>query len=165
MFLQWLKTRLRPAPSPRLQAIFIAPGAGLPMQSVPSASAIEGRGVEGDRYHDQRGHWQSIEGCQLTVITTQELQQAQKKTDLALDNGCHRRNLVIDGIRLRDLEGRQFRIGGAVLAYQKPRPPCGYIDQVAGKGIGRALSHNSGICVKVIESGELAVGDALNIIT
>ncbi|MHB8471813.1 MAG: MOSC domain-containing protein [Gammaproteobacteria bacterium] len=79
----------------------------------------------------------------------------------ALDSGGHRRNLVIDGLTTRQTEGRSFRIGSAVFRYDKPRPPCGYIDQLVGKGMGRALSHNSGICIRVVSGGTLTVGDAV----
>lgn len=131
------------------------------MQAVEAVYAECDLGLQGDRYHNNCGHWQSIEGCQVTLITGHELQQARKRTDISLDRGAHRRNLVIDGIKLAALEGRRFGIGDAVFEYHKPRPPCGYIDQVEGKGIGRALSHRSGACVRVIGSGMIHVDDPL----
>lgn len=148
-------------PSPTLKAIFIAASAGEPMLAVESVYAECNLGLQGDRYHHNRGHWQSIEGCQVTLITAHELQQARRRTDIPLDRGAHRRNLVIDGIRPAALEGRRFRIGEAVFEYHKPRPPCGYIDQVEGRGIGRALRHRSGACIRVIESGMIHVDDPL----
>ena len=147
--------------SPTLKAIFIAASEGEPMQAVESAYAECNLGLQGDRYHNDRGHWQSIEACQVTLITAYELQQAAKRTDIPLDSGAHRRNLVIDGIRLSALEGRRFGIGEAVFEYHKSRPPCGYIDQVEGRGIGRALRHGSGACVRIIESGMIHVDDLL----
>ena len=48
--------------------------------------------------------------------------------------------------------------------YVKPRPPCGYLDQVASKGMGKALSHYSGICVHVVSGGRLAVGDTVTLL-
>lgn len=152
-------------PTPSLKAIFIAVSAGEPMQAVESVYAECDLGLQGDRYHSNRGHWQSIEACQVTLITEHELQQARKRTDIPLDKGAHRRNLVIDGIKLAALEGKRFGIGDAVFEYHKPRPPCGYIDQVEGKGIGRALSHRSGACVRVIGSGMIHVDDPLIMIS
>lgn len=138
------------------------------MRSVTSVKAIADRGLRGDRYCAGMGHWLSIEACQVTLIAAYDLQQAIKKTSplihAALDSGGHRRNLVVDGLKTRQLEGRSFRVGSAVFRYDKPRPPCGYIDQVVGKGMGRALSHNSGICIRVVSSGTLAVGDAVVIL-
>jgi MOSC domain-containing protein YiiM len=151
-----------------LKAIYIATAAGEPMQPVESIQAEEGHGLQGDRYCTDTGHWQSIEGCQVTLITEHDLQAAKHKTSLLVEtgliNGAHRRNLVIDGLKTKQLEGKSFRIGSAVFRYDKPRPPCGYIDQIAGNGMGRALSHNSGICIKVITSGHLTVGDIVTIL-
>ncbi len=164
MFISWLKSNLHPAHPPALKAIFIASGAGQPMQSVPAITAVANKGLQGDRYHDDKGHWQSIEGCQVTLITEQELKRAQKQTHIPLENGGHRRNLVINGIKLKQLVGKRFQIGNALFEYHKPRPPCGYIDQVEGRGIGRALSHNSGVCLKVIEGGRIDVGGLVRVI-
>lgn len=155
-------------PTATLTAIYIATAAGEPMRAVDSAEAVEGRGLQGDRYCAGTGHWQKIEGCQLTLMTAHELLAAKHKTtdqlNILLEHGGHRRNLVIDGLKLKHLNGKSFRIGSAIFRYDKPRPPCGYIDQVSSPGMGRALSHNSGICIKVISSGRLAVGDSITVL-
>ncbi len=155
--------------SPKLTAIFIAAAAGEPMHRTDSIEAVEGHGLQGDRYCADKGHWQSIEGCQVTLITEHDLRSARNKTsleiELALANGGHRRNLVIGGLKTKQLEGKSFRIGDAVFHYDKPRPPCGYIDTVSGKGMGRALSHYSGVCIKVVTGGRLTVGDTVTFLT
>lgn len=165
MISKWLKSKGN-APA-ALRAIFIAAGAGEPMQSVNTIEAVTNRGLEGDRYSEDRGHWKSIDGCQVTLITEHDLEQA-KKTDVefpaGLDQGSHRRNLVIAGLKVNQLEGKEFRIGTAVFRYDKPRPPCAYLDKIAGKGMCRALGTNSGVCIRVVTGGRLAVGDALEII-
>ncbi len=167
MIPHWLRFKRQQTPS-TLTAIYIATAVGEPMQSVASIEAVEGRGLQGDRYCSNAGHWQSIEGCQATLITAYDLQHAKHKAPIqietALDNGGHRRNLVVDGLKTKQLEGKSFRIGGAVFRYDKPRPPCGYIDKVSGKGMGKALGHYSGICIKVISGGLLTVGDSVIIL-
>ena len=40
-----------------LREIYIAPSAGMDMQSVNSVHAISNKGLEGDRYCDNMGHW------------------------------------------------------------------------------------------------------------
>ena len=152
---------------PALKAIFVAPTAGEPMNSVNTIEAIANRGLKGDRYSEDRGHWKSIDSCQVTLITEHDLEQA-KKTEVefreGLEHGSHRRNLVIAGLKTKHLEGKQFRIGTAVFRYDKIRPPCAYLDQIAGNGMCRALSHNSGICIRVVSRGTLTVGDTVEII-
>lgn len=165
MFLSWLGLKRHKRAT--LTAIFLAPTAGQPMKSVNTIEAIANRGLKGDRYSEDRGHWKSIDGCQVTLITEHDLEQA-KKTEVefqnALDNGSHRRNLVISGLKTKHLEGKEFRIGTAVFRYDKTRPPCAYLDKISGKGMCRALSHNSGICIRVVSGGKLAVGDAMELI-
>jgi MOSC domain-containing protein YiiM len=166
MPLNWSVFKRHQRQAPVLKAIYIATAAGEPMKSVSTIEAVANRGLKGDRYCDDRGHWKSIDGCQATLITEHDLEQA-KKTEVefrdALDNGSHRRNLVVAGLKTKNLEGKEFRIGTAVFRYDKPRPPCAYLDQIAGKGMCRALSHNSGACIRVITGGRLAIGDAVEI--
>lgn len=168
MIIRWLAARLGQRKAPTLKAIFVAAAAGEPMRSIKATEAIQDRGLQGDRYSEDKGHWKSLDGCQVTLITEHELTRAKTGTrpafQTALDNGSHRRNLVIDGLKTKKLEGQRFRIGSAVFSYEKVRPPCGYLDQVAGQGMCRALSHQSGICIRVVNGGRLAVGDAVEVI-
>ncbi len=149
----------RAAPVPRLAAIFISPAAGEPMEAPASVQAIAGKGLAGDRYSLATGHWHPVESCEVTLISEHDLRLAQRRLPVAVDRGQHRRNLVVSGIRTRDLEGRRFRIGGAGFEYLKPRPPCGYINQVTGENMARALGRNSGVCLRVLTGGLIRVGD------
>ncbi|TVP86556.1 MAG: MOSC domain-containing protein [Thioalkalivibrio sp.] len=152
----------RTAPAaPRLVAVFISPAAGAPMQSPASVQAIAGRGLAGDRYALATGHWHPVESCEVTLISEHDLERVQRRLPVAVGRGEHRRNLVVSGIRTRDLEGRRFRIGEAVFEYWKPRPPCGYINQVTGEDMAKALGRNSGVCLRVRAGGLIRVGDPL----
>ena len=135
------------------------------MQSVSSINAIEGLGLQGDRYSIDSGFWQATDGCQVTLISEDDLNRAKRRLPKALikklNEGSHRRNLVVSGIKTKDLQGKTFRIGEAVFCYHKPRPPCGYLDKVEGSGFYRALGKQSGVCLTVITTGTLRVGDAL----
>ncbi len=168
MLFNWLGIKRHKPEAPTLKAIFVAASAGEPMRSVNATEAISNRGLQGDRYSEDRGHWKSIDGCQVTLIAEHDLTQAKKGTEAefqqSLDNGSHRRNLVIAGLKTKNLEGRKFRIGDAVFSYDKPRPPCAYLDKITGKGMCRALGHRSGVCIRVVSDGKLTVGDAVEII-
>lgn len=166
MIFDWLKNRKKETPT--LTAIYIATSAGKAMQSTDTIEAIRDRGLKGDRYCEDAGYWKSIEACQVTLISEHDLRQAKKGVDeplqVKIDAGEHRRNLVVAGIRTNKLEGKMFRIGEATFKYEKNRPPCGYIDKVAGKGMCKSLGHNSGACIKVLTGGVLSVGDVVEII-
>lgn len=153
---------------PQLKAIYIAGAAGAEMQSIDRIKALEQTGLDGDRYSVARGYWQVTEACQVTLISEDDLNKAKKSLSetlrARLDTGHHRRNLVIRHLTTRDLQDKTFRIGDAVFRYHKPRPPCGYLDQIEGKGLGGALGKNSGICVTVVRGGVIAVGDHVEIV-
>jgi MOSC domain-containing protein YiiM len=164
MKLRWPFTPTRPT----LAAIYLAPVAGAPMNAADAVEAIAGAGLSGDRYAVHVGFWQATDACQVTLIGTPDLAWAARRAPEdqrdRLARGHHRRNLVVDGLRAQALLGKRFRIGKAVFAYRKPRPPCGYLDRIEGSGLCRALGRRSGICIDVIEGGRLAVGDAVEII-
>ena len=147
-----------------LQAIYISENAGDKMQIVDSIYAVSDKGLQGDRYFNGTGYWDPVEGCQVTLITEHDLKLASRGNQLKMDQGQHRRNLVIRGIKTSTLKDKQFQIGEAIFEYQKPRPPCGYLNQIEGKGMAKALSYNSGICIKVIRSGTVRVNDQLTIL-
>lgn len=163
--IHWLKRLKRKSRQGRLEAIFIAPTAGAPMLSIESIQALRDKGLEGDRYAQKQGYWKVTEACQVTLISERDLQQARRRGAPAnLEQGSHRRNLVISGLATSDLKGHEVQIGEAIMRYQKPRPPCGYLDQIEGKGLAKALGRNSGICLQVIRSGLIRVGDNILLI-
>lgn len=161
--LTWLRS-LFPSEQGRLEAIFIASAAGEPMHVIKQAMAIEQRGLDGDRYASNTGFWKATDGCPVTLISTHDLAHAMRRCDIELSNGAHRRNLVISGLKTHRLEGKQFRIGEAVFSYQRPRPPCGYLDRISGRGLAKAMGKQAGICLQVIRGGRLCVGDPVVIL-
>jgi MOSC domain len=155
-------------PTATLAAIYICPAAGQPLQTVASIDAISDVGLQGDRYATQSGFWQATDACQITLISVQDLRRASKRASRELQaklaSGHHRRNLVIQGLPANALQGKCVRIGTAQFCYHKPRPPCGYLDHIEGDGLARALGKHSGICLRVVTSGRLHVGDIIEIL-
>lgn len=150
-----------PGRPPHLAAIYVSAGAGDAMRSLDTAEALAGQGLRGDRYCSGTGHWHRVESCELTLISQHDLERASRRLAVGLDQGQHRRNLVVAGLRTRDLAQRRFRIGSARFEYWKPRPPCGYLNQVTGENTARALGPHSGVCLRILESGRIQVGDSL----
>lgn len=147
-----------------LSAIFTSPEAGADMQSIEAVQAVKDRGLLGDRYFKDTGHWHSIEACQVTLISDQDLQYMQKYGKAQVEAGQHRRNLVVNGIKTEKLENRQFRIGDALFAWHKQRPPCAYIDTITEPGMSKTLGLHAGVCLHILESGLIRVGDPLTIV-
>src|SRR5689334_15262041 len=111
---------------PVLEAIFIAEIAGSLMRRIQEVEAIAGRGLRGDRYAEGLGYYSRADPCEVTLIEGETLDLINARFGIAIHEGQHRRNLVVRGLPLRQLEGSRFRIGTALLEYDRPRPPCAY---------------------------------------
>lgn len=145
-----------------VERIFVAEQGGQPMRPVDEARAVAGRGLEGDRYATRRGYWTDVDECQVTLIAAEDLDAI---TGVAVAGGQHRRNIVTRGVDLRGLAGRAFRVGEATLAYDRPRPPCRYIEGLTEPGMTRALAaRRGGICARVVESGVIRPGDRIELL-
>lgn len=121
-------------------------------------------GLHGDRYFLQQGFWHPVEACPLTLIGEKDLLRTEKRLGRSLNPGEHRRNLVIQGIKAENLKNKNFQIGEAIFSYHKPRPPCGYLNQITNSNLSKALGLHSGICVHIKQSGKITVGDELIIL-
>jgi MOSC domain-containing protein YiiM len=147
-----------------VEAIYIAAAGGVPMARVEAVEAVAHAGLRGDRYMERTGHWSGIDECQVTLIEAEALDEIAAETGIRVRGGEHRRNIVVRGVRLMELKGQRFTVGGAVLAYDRPRPPCRYIQERTEPGMTKALSRGrGGICVRVLQSGVIRVGDRVEV--
>jgi MOSC domain-containing protein YiiM len=147
-----------------IEAIFIVPLGGETMQSVAEVNASAGCGLEGDRYCRRTGYWTNVDECEATFIQAEHLEEIARNSGIGVGNGEHRRNIVTRGIRLDSLRGRQFQVGEAVFEYDRPRPPCGYIEGLTEPGMTRALMGRGGICARVVKSGRVQTGDSISVL-
>lgn len=143
----------------KLQWIGIRPERKAPMITPSSIEAITGRGLVGDRYSSENGKRQVtlIQGEHLLAIASM----------LGRDNVAPellRRNLVIIGINLLALKGKQFRVGNALLEYTGLCHPCSAMELTFGAGGYNAVRGHGGITARIIESGVIELGDAVKAI-
>lgn len=122
-----------------------------------SALLIAARGIDGDHYQTSR------DGArQVTVISAEEI--AGIASYLGRDvvpPEILRRNLVVRGINLTALKGTRFSIGPAVLEYSGPCAPCSHMEAALGTGGYNAVRGHGGITARIIEGGEVRIGDAV----
>lgn len=147
-----------------VEQIFIASVGGETMRNVSEIEAVVGEGLRGDRYARHVGYWSGIDECEVTLIEGETLDDVLRATGVQVMQGQHRRNIVTRNLVLRELQGKQFTIGTAVFEYDRPRPPCRYIESLSEPGMTRSLSGGrGGICVRVVTSGLIQVGDMIKI--
>ena len=147
-----------------IEAISIAPTARAGLILVPSAEAVAGRGLVGDRYYLGVGafsRWPG-EGRQITLIEAEAVDAIMSETGIDLSAGRHRRNVVTRGFRLADLFERRFRLGRALLRGQRLCAPCTYLERLVVPGVFAALRGRGGLRAEIIEGGTIAVGDRVD---
>src|SRR3712207_934288 len=149
-----------------VEGIFLAPEAGAEMKSVQAATALEGCGLEGDRYCAGTGHWSRFGGvCEVTFIAAEDLDYIERETGVSVSNGQHRRNVVTRGISLKILRrGERFRVGEVEFEYRGPRSVCRYIERLTEPGMTQALKGRGGICARATENGTIRVGDEIELL-
>ena len=95
---------------------------------------------------NELGYWTDVDECQVTLIEGEILDRIG---DVKVQSGEHRRNIVTRGVTLMKLVGKRFRVGEAELIFDRPRPPCGYIQTITEMGMTRALGgFSGGICAR-----------------
>jgi MOSC domain-containing protein YiiM len=150
----------------RVTALFLAPAGSEPMERVDSLEAVADRGLRGDRYFNGQGYYAPYDVCQVTLLASEALGEIAREFDIDLSAGQHRRNVVTEGVDVHDLLGHRFRVGDALLEGTRPRPPCAHVEELADQsGVSRALKEGrGGICADVVESGEVAVDDGIEVV-
>ena len=139
-----------------VEAIVVAADAEAAMRRVDSATALAGRGLDGDRYFEQRGTFSDAHGRghDLTLIEAEVLE------DLDLSPEQARRTVVTRGIDLDALVGERFRVGKVECFGQRLCEPCAHLERLT-PGTLRPLIHKGGLRADVLGEGEIRAGDAI----
>jgi len=145
-----------------VEGIFVTREGSAPMERVEEVRTVERCGIEGDRYCEGTGFWTRYgDVCEVTLIESEDLDYIEDELGIGVKNGEHRRNIITRGIRLGNLRRKKFRIGEAVLEYDRPRPPCRHVQDMSERGMTRALKNRGGICARVVRAGSIRVHDPI----
>ena len=149
-----------------VSGIFITANGGDPMTSCERVVAIAGAGLEGDRYANQLGSFsdrlREDRGREVTFIASEAIAAAAEATGTDFSPIESRRNITTTGVALNDLIGTRFRVGGAVIEAAAPCLPCTWLEELSGKPVMRHLLDAGGIRCRVIETGEIRLGDTFH---
>jgi len=126
-----------------------------PMTVLEHASLQPGEGLLGDHYKSRTNGPR-----QLTLIAAEDLAAiASFLGRAAVEPELLRRNIVTRGINLRALKGRRVQIGGAVIETTGDCHPCSRMEELLGPGGYNAVRGHGGFTARVLEGGEVRLGD------
>jgi MOSC domain-containing protein YiiM len=129
----------------------LKPAEGAPMKPVQSVTAITGYGLQDDA---NAGHSKR----QVLIIERELLDEFQ------LPIGDVRENITVQGLQLAGMAaGTRVRVGNVLLEATLDCAPCQFIEDKR-PGLRAAMEGKRGTLFKVIEGGEIKVGDAIRIV-
>jgi MOSC domain-containing protein YiiM len=152
-----------------LEGIFIGRAKAAPLERVGSVRAIAGQGLEGDRYCSGSGtfskdisktvnkHYPADR--QVTLIEAEAIEAAAANYEVTIDPAQSRRNLLVRGVPLNHLVGKEFQIGEVRLRGLRLCEPCGHLEKLTVSGIKTALLHRGGLRAEILADGLLQAGN------
>ena len=132
-----------------VEGIHIAAGKSV-LPSPVGEVEVTGEGVVGDRYGDSRD---------LTLIEAEALDGLRQDTGIVLTAAESRRQVLTRGIRLNELVGKRFAVGGVECQGQELCEPCSHLQSLTYNGVLRGLVHRGGLRADIVRGGRIAVGD------
>jgi hypothetical protein len=153
----------------RVEAVLVAPEAEATMVRVDRATARAGRGLEGDRYFEQRGTFSNAlaRGHDLTLVEAEKLEALDLPARRLAPEDA-RTNVVTRGIDLNAMVGERFTIGGVECFAQRLCEPCAHLERLTAKsgtpGTLRALIHRGGLRADILSDGEIRAGDEIAVL-
>jgi len=147
-----------------VEAVYIAAQAEQLPSPVGVASAVAGKGLEGDRYFDDDGTFSDdprSDGRDITLIEAEAVEGLARDTGIALTPAQTRRNVVTRGVALNDLVGRRFTLGEVECVGRRLCDPCSHLQKLTQPGVLKGLVERGGLRADIVRGGVIRPGDAL----
>ena len=144
-----------------IERIFIRPPDGPQQLEQQRVQVVAGVGIRGDRYFDAHDE----PGQNISFVEAEAIEAFARRHGRELALSVTGRNVVTRGVRLNELVGQPFMIGGLRFRGVDRCHPClGLGEALAAPGLPpadvvRQWLDCGGLRADVLSSGELAVGD------
>ncbi|MGI4804240.1 MAG: MOSC domain-containing protein [Janthinobacterium lividum] len=140
--------------------IGIRPERKKPVQAVKSAKAITQKGLAGDHFSGSAGSKRQVTLIQQEhILAIASFMQVKTVSPEML-----RRNIVVEGINLLALKDKKFWVGEALLEYTGECHPCSRMEETLGAGGYNAVRGHGGITARILNGGEIRIGDTIKTI-
>ncbi len=145
--------------------IFTTPEPGGEMNSVDSVTAVEGRGLMGDRYYSLTGTFSKPEiepDQEVSLIEEEAFEELKQKHDIELEFSQSRRNILTRDVDLNSLVGKTFKVGEVTLTGIRLCEPCTYLSGLTGHPkLVKQWMHRAGLRAHIRKGGQIQVNDKI----
>lgn len=132
-------------------ALHLNTGSRAPLERVGRATAVTNAGLQGDRHSRDGGRRQVL------------LMEEEVLGRLGIGPGEVREQITVRDVPLASLKkGERLRLGGAVVEVREICEPCSRMDEIR-QGLRAELDGRRGRFVHVVQGGEIAVGDPIEV--
>lgn len=143
-----------------IREIYIAEKGSKPI-SQSSVQVEVNKGVVGDRYYNGEGTFSKKltdnRKSEITFIASEEIDKFNAMQNEILAYGDVRRNIVTQGIQLKELIGKEFIIGEAIFLGIEHCEPCAHLASTVNEKVLPHLVH-TGLRAAILKSGKIEVG-------
>ena len=152
----------------QIRQIFISPGHNYfghhgkapddyPLVEVPRIECVAGHGIRGDRFYDYRENYKG----QATFFSSEVFEGLCANFGIKdKPAGVLRRNVIVSGVDLLSLIGREFEIQGVKFRGTQHCAPCESMNVAFAPGTKQFLKDNAGLRAQILSDGTIVVGDA-----
>lgn len=147
----------------RVRHIYISPGHNFfgrhgqppgehPVLEVEQVECVAGRGLRGDRFFDFKEDYRG----QITFFSWKTFQQMRQEMGLQdAAPSATRRNVLVEGVDLLTLVGRNFEIQGVQFAGSEECRPCHWMNHAFKDGVEEWLKGRGGLRARILSDGIL----------
>lgn len=125
-----------------------------PMESVEEAECVAGRGIRGDRYFDFKEDYKG----QITFFSQEVWEDLCVRFGVD-DKGpeTFRRNVIVSGVDLSALIGREFEVQGIRFFGTQEASPCYWMNRAFAEGAEESLKGRGGLRSRILSDGILRI--------
>ncbi len=149
----------------KVVSLYTSEAGSAPMIERNQVELEAGKGVVGDRYYNGNGTFSEklagLPDVELTLIESEEVELFNQEHGHSFSAGDFRRNVVTEGVRLNDFEGKEFQIGDVCLRGVRLCEPCAHLAGLLTQDIMPAMVHKTGLRAQIISGGAVSVGDVV----
>lgn len=125
------------------------------MQELEEVECVAGSGLRGDRFFDYKEDYKG----QATFFSADVFAQACLHVNAPKAPAwAMRRNIMVSGLDLNELVGREFEIAGVRFLGTEECAPCRWMDRAIGPGARAFLAGNGGLRTRILHGGILRRG-------